>query len=144
MRTAHPRVPKGSFAWKEEYEVGVKEIDEQHEGLFDVLNELTRSFGPRKGHETLATVMRVLSEYVARHFETEEKYMRHYGYPGFDAHRIAHSEFARDIERFTVRVNAGDHTVGFKLVHYLRVWVSQHVLIEDQKMRPFFADRSKG
>ena len=64
------------FIWNDTYQIGLKEIDEQHRTYFDIVNELDSYIHLKKldDKEIILACMRKLENYALNHFATEEEY----------------------------------------------------------------------
>ena len=58
--------------WTEELSVGIPAIDEQHQKLITLINELHRAIESGKGHEKLERIVDELLVYTREHFGYEE------------------------------------------------------------------------
>ena len=61
------------FVWEDKYKVGVKEFDEQHKKLIELINKLYDAMKQGHGKDVLKSIVNDLFEYTKYHFETEEK-----------------------------------------------------------------------
>ena len=62
--------------WKNEYSVGVDEIDAQHKNLLDMLNTLLQAIVEKTSKEGMEKVLEEMINYVDFHFKSEEKYTK--------------------------------------------------------------------
>lgn len=64
------------FYWKQEFELGIPSIDEQHKRLLDIgnrINELlTNHDDTDDNYDEIHTVIQELKDYTVYHFKTEE------------------------------------------------------------------------
>jgi hemerythrin len=125
------------FAWNESYSVGVKTIDQQHSGLFDIVNELHTAM--MKGHAqgVVGPLLDKLVKYTRAHFNYEECMMEAAKYPGLAAHRTHHVDLTRQVEEFMTRYKRGDGTLNIQLLHFLRDWLTEHIQHEDKGYGPW-------
>ena len=83
------------MSWKEQYSVGAKEIDHQHQGLLNIINQLIESIDKGNEWRTTSAILDSLINYAYRHFATEEEYMKEAAYPELFWHVGLHLEFIR-------------------------------------------------
>ena len=85
--------------WKDSYNIGVKEIDNQHRGLFDLISKLftSRLYEP-EGKYFFLTLNKFV-EYAQVHFSTEERYMQEAQYPKFAEHQREHELFIAQVSK---------------------------------------------
>lgn len=120
--------------WNERYSVNVRELDNQHRRLFDLINKLDDHMRAGKGREILGVVLRELVDYTKVHFANEERILRESGYPGYEEHKAVHA-------KVTERVNAiyrqyqegkGDR-LSIEALDYLYNWITKHIMGTDQR-----------
>ncbi|MRI32538.1 hemerythrin [Endozoicomonas sp. OPT23] len=128
------------FTWTDELSVGIEEIDEQHKVLVDLLNELHRGIMEKHGSEVTIEVLDRLVEYTRIHFALEESLMRMLHYPGYEEHKQHHEMLLNQVAELVGKVKAGQH-VTFELLHFLKNWLTRHIMEEDKIYAPFFLDR---
>lgn len=132
------------FPWKEEYEIGIREVDEQHRELFSLINELYETMKEGKGRETVHRVLEGFIERVQLHFQAEEKWMEKYGYPGLLTHRAQHENLTKKV--MEMEKNFMDAPPGFsiKLANFLREWLHNHILGSDRRFGEYLdEDRNR-
>ena len=59
--------------WNDEYSVKVKEIDQQHMKLVNLINELHLAMKEARGREVVGKILTDLISYTKFHFSTEER-----------------------------------------------------------------------
>lgn len=67
--------------WSEDLSVGVKRFDDDHQRLFEMINDLNDAMLRGKGREALNDIITGLEEYAKTHFSAEEKLFAEYEYP---------------------------------------------------------------
>ncbi len=123
------------FNWTPAFETGLKEIDDQHLRLVELVNQLS----PQDGDQHEATfsdpVLDELVEYAAQHFRDEEQLMAQQGLaPEFIAgHVDEHRMFVAEL--LALRKDARpDHRQPRGLQRFLTSWLAFHILGTDQVM----------
>lgn len=127
--------------WSESFSVGIGMIDDEHQKLFRLMNELYRHV--LEGTTNDSSASRVLDELVAytqEHFQHEEAMLQQHGYPEFEGHKRQHRRLCEEIEKFRAK---GEHRKGvsLELSRFLLDWVLQHVLKDDMRYREFLRDK---
>src|SRR5208337_311615 len=92
--------------WKEDFSVKIKELDQQHKKLFDLINLLYDSYMRKENDEMLAQILADLKEYAFVHFKEEEKYFSHaelIGYKEVPNHILEHQLFIKSVEKFQAK-----------------------------------------
>ncbi|MDD3158362.1 bacteriohemerythrin [Anaeromusa sp.] len=124
--------------WKEEYEVGVAEIDEQHQKLIDIANrvyELMRNELALDKYDQIVEILQELKEYTVYHFHFEEGLMQKAKYKKRFSHKILHQNFLAQVE--AVDLSAVDENQDAYLVQimdFIANWLIEHIVGEDKKV----------
>ena len=127
--------------WKENFSVGVQEIDTQHKSLINMINELNDAMKNRKGKEALEKIIQNLVSYVEKHFSTEERYFDKFGYPNTMEHKKEHSDFVQKVLEFNEGFEKGKLGLSIDVMRFLSDWLKNHILGSDQKYVRFFAEK---
>lgn len=132
--------------WRNEYSLGINEIDEQHKGLINCISALEMSIENPDEKQRWAAIHYAivqLSDYTRIHFTVEESLMRVLGYPELNAHVAQHGVFTaylKDMERKSIT-----HDVrGEEIVSFLRGWLLNHILVDDKHYAAYFAQSGHG
>ena len=120
--------------WREEFSVGVVEVDYEHQELIDLINRLHRSV--QEG-VTRAQVVNGLGEIyaqIASHFALEEKVMQEARYPAFREHKMDHEALLDDLRDIMDEVEDDGEFDEQRLSIDLDRWFSDHFRIHDAKL----------
>lgn len=123
--------------WSDELSVGIQEIDEQHKVLVGLVNEMHDAIHARHGSEVSSEILQRLAEYTKIHFAVEESLFRIFDYPGYEEHKAQHDELIREIIELQEKIAAGKTNISFQLLHFLKMWLTQHILDSDQESSPY-------
>ena len=118
--------------WSDELSVGVEEIDEQHKVLVGLVNEMHDAIHHRRGGEVVSDILAKLADFTRIHFAVEESLMRILNYPGYDEHKEQHEELLRSVVDLAENVSTGKTAIGFELMHFLKVWLTKHIMESDK------------
>jgi len=83
--------------WKDEYNLGIKNIDTQHKKLFELVNRLYDLEDSKSSKEELRVILYEFSDYVKVHFKEEEEYMLSIGFPGLEEHKKKHMQIVDNL-----------------------------------------------
>ncbi|HUI57595.1 MAG TPA: bacteriohemerythrin [Bryobacteraceae bacterium] len=119
-------------AWDERYSVGVWFIDRQHRFLISLIRQLQEAMVGGCAREMLSPLFRKLVTYTHYHFASEESFFRERGYAGIERHREQHRGMARQIIEMQEAVSCGKLRMGAPVHAFLRNWLVEHVLGDDQ------------
>jgi hemerythrin-like metal-binding protein len=119
--------------WNSKYDVNIKEIDDQHKRLVELINALYESMKQRKSHQVILNVITELLEYTKTHFRDEENIMRQANYKDFLSHKAQHDSFVRKVTEFQNAAKQNKASVSFEIVKYLKDWLLSHIMVSDKK-----------
>jgi len=122
------------LAWNDSFSVGVKTIDQQHSGLFDIVNELHSAMMKGQTKNVLGHLLEKLVKYTVEHFTYEERMMEGANFPGLVAHRAQHIDLTRQVGEFMARYKRGDSTLNIELLRFLSDWLTKHIQHEDKQL----------
>ena len=123
--------------WSNELSVGIEEIDVQHQVLVDLLNQIHEAIQQRHGAEVTQGIIEKLGEYTRVHFAVEESLMRLLHYTDYERHKSEHDKLIEQLTDLQGRLNAGK-AVSFELAHFLKVWLTKHIMESDKRYAPYF------
>lgn len=126
--------------WSQAYATGHTEVDEQHQRLFRMINDLHDAIGQGHGRDAMGPVLQALSAYTLEHFTTEEGLMRLTHYPGLPAHIAKHDALAREVNEYVVRFSEGYLTIPHTLSRFLADWLKHHIQEEDMAFIAWLKD----
>jgi hemerythrin-like metal-binding protein len=125
------------IVWTEQYSVGVKKLDEQHEQLFTIVNELIANQYAADASNLIPEILEKVTTYASYHFKTEERIMSEYGYPEHASQVRDHTAFSVKIARFCMDAIGRNNNVIGDLRDYLTDWLTRHILQSDVKFKDF-------
>jgi len=119
----------GHLLWQNELNTGIKEIDNQHKRIVEMINHL---YDAEKNGDTteIREVLVDLVDYTQSHFAFEETLMEDAGYHFTHAHKRVHELFIRRVEEYRMRFDAGENIVQ-ELRDTLARWLFSHIRSED-------------
>ena len=79
--------------WDDSFSVGVPELDQHHQRLAELINELAASRDKPAHSEEIVDILSALSDYANHHFAHEEHLMGVRGYPDLADHLSEHNVF---------------------------------------------------
>jgi hemerythrin-like metal-binding protein len=130
-----------TIEWVDTLTVHVDELDEQHRGIIEVINNLHDAllYGKIADLDSARTkALDLMEDRVVSHFKTEEAFMDHIGYPGLDDHREKHLSFLTMLRQYRNDLKDGAILLNSELMKTLGNWFMDHELGEDQKFSSFY------
>ena len=88
------------FAWNDKFSVAIKELDDHHKKLIDLVNELHDGMKMGKSKLIMSSILKKLIDYTAFHFAAEEKLFEKYAYPQRNVHKSEHDAFVTKVLKF--------------------------------------------
>ena len=83
--------------WRDEYRIGIAEVDHEHQELIGLINEVHRALGTVRSAERVEEFLGEIYARISAHFALEEKDMVSRGYPEVGAHKADHERLLDDI-----------------------------------------------
>lgn len=124
--------------WDDKFSVNVKEIDDQHKGLFKVINDLNDAVYEGKAQDIIEVTVHKMIEYANVHFATEEKYMIKFNFTGYSEHKAEHDTFHMKALELNGRLKVGVYVLSSEIMRFLKDWLTNHILVTDKKYGPYF------
>jgi len=124
--------------WSASYTVNSAILDEQHQKLFKIINDLHEAVFSRKGREFVSTTIRELVEYTKTHFAEEERQMEAHAFPGLREHKLAHRKLIGTVMEIEQRYNQGAGAISGDVIGFLvSDWLLKHILNMDKQYAPY-------
>jgi len=124
--------------WTDSLSVQVAQLDQQHQILINLINELNDAMRQGKGQQVMDPILDRLVAYAGSHFATEERYFIQYAYPAAGEHRRAHAEFADRVADFKERLMQTRIGLSIEVMNFLSDWLQHHIQGEDKKYSACF------
>ena len=129
--------------WTDALDVGMDDINLQHQRLIGLINELYRIMQLNYGLGAIKRVIQGLVSYTANHFAYEEMLFDRYGYGDSDNHKIKHRKLVEQVLSFQSRVNRGED-VADELMSFLKEWLVNHIQRSDKAYSSFLLSKGAG
>ena len=115
--------------WKNEYSVGIREIDEQHKTLTECISSIEQA-AVQYDRQAADTALVRLADLAQAHFTLEESLMRIHDYPRLEEHADDHRQFSFYLETLQERFLTTD--VFHDRIEFLHEWWDTHVQKHDK------------
>ena len=121
------------FEWREEYSTGDSTVDEQHQYLFKLANQLlvTRS-------SECKPIIMELYDYTRVHLKAEEEIMAEFKYPALEDHKKLHVNLIISLNDLSEKFNESEESRDDLAVIFGN-WIINHILNEDLRFANFVA-----
>ena len=120
--------------WTEENSVFVPEMDEEHEALFHLLEELRRAALAGDTLEQLERQLGRLTTRAASHFQHEERLMRASRYTALAWHERQHQTGRAKLAALTGSIRGHGPAPVLEALEALATWILDHVSVADHML----------
>lgn len=122
------------MTWTEDMSVGIKMLDEDHQRLVSLLNDLHDGIVAGRAKAALEGVVEQLVKYTIYHFDREEKLFTDAGFPGSVAHKSEHDLLSRRARNLQSRFECGQSAqLSLEAMNFLKAWLTGHILGSDKE-----------
>lgn len=125
---------KKLIVWGPLYEIGHKEIDDQHKKLVDLINEFYDAFLNAEANIKVIEIVQRVIDYTVYHFIAEEDLFMNIEYPNTERHLETHKTFVNKLKIFKKQLDEGSIVISYELMTFLRDWLSDHIMGEDKEL----------
>jgi hemerythrin-like metal-binding protein len=119
--------------WTAKMNVGVPEIDRQHQRLLELFNDFEEGQATSLSAKQVRHLFVELQSYARYHFRSEENLMLVARWTGREEHAALHAEFAAkvsDLERLLEQ--EGTMPAALEGSRFLRHWIVRHIVVADR------------
>ncbi|MCL2575265.1 MAG: bacteriohemerythrin [Defluviitaleaceae bacterium] len=108
---------------------GIKEVDEQHMELVERINHLFTFVDGKVTAQELEDTFTFLVQYVAVHFETEDRIMQEINYPDMDKHIEQHELLINKAVNLREQLDTHGYELHsiIELRGFLLKWIVDHI-----------------
>jgi len=125
--------------WKDEYNLGIKVIDEQHREIFESIGELDSAAESKVEKGIVDGILTSILEVSRKHFECEEGYFKKFGYAKAEEHAKLHDMFESRIEKLREKYEHGEN-FSEHLAEFLEEWLVHHIHENDKDFVGLFKE----
>ena len=126
------------ITWSDTYSVQVRQFDDQHKKLIEMVNDLHDAMKIGKGKEALGKILKSLIQYTAMHFSSEERLMKQHNYPDYEQHKKEHNQLVMKVQDVQKKYLEGSTILSQEVMNFLKEWLRNHIQGEDKKYGIFF------
>ena len=125
------------LVWEERFSVGIREFDQHHKILFEMINSLIFAQEDGRDPDIIKNSLEQLRSYTIFHFVAEEAMMKHFEFEGLDEHIAEHEALLEQVVEYQERIAANDGVTIDELLNFLAGWLLDHTLGLDQLYGPY-------
>ena len=129
--------------WSDDYLTGVVQIDGQHRGFFEAAHRLYDQILNCEGEHGVEEAVRFLRDYAARHFQTEEAFMREHEFPRLKEHKKLHDAFFENLDLLVdeLKVFGPSQHLADRALDVAQDWLIDHIADEDMQYATYVRRR---
>ena len=122
--------------WKDSFNIGVQEMDDQHRLLVNYINDLYDSIQAGNSEDNVETILHNLTEYIQLHFAAEEAILKSVNYPLLDSQIKQHEYYVSELN-FLKSGFLDEAQTAQNMLLFLKDWFLHHITTEDLKYVDF-------
>lgn len=119
--------------WNTDLELGIKEIDQHHKKLVDLINLTYDSLINNVPESSFHTIINELTDYAFIHFKFEEKLFHRFEFEETENHLREHTFFIDKVKKLRLDWEHDDSEKKQELVEFLKKWLEHHIKNTDKK-----------
>ena len=131
-----------NYTWKEEYNTGVKFIDEQHKYFLNIVKDLQQYIESGVCMDSASKIFFSLVHYAEHYLIQEEIYFKDYHFPSTNEHKELHAAFIKRVIQFKTDYERDIVLTCQTMQEYLVDWFENHILKYDKEAIDYL--RGKG
>jgi hemerythrin len=133
-----------NISWNNSMSVCNDALDNDHQNLIRIFNNLDECFESPTDKDTLRLELVELEKCMKLHFAREEVILSKVNYPNKHEHFEKHHDLKRQLKAFiTLLPFINEHNKDIppegNFINILRQWLTDHVLNEDLKIKPYLS-----
>jgi hemerythrin len=128
--------------WDDAYSLGIKNIDDQHKKLFDIVDKIFSLQESKDVKGNIRTILHELFEYIKVHFKDEEEFMKSINYPDLAYHIELHEQLVKSVSGILGDPSRLD-IIQMKMRVIAKQALIDHILEEDMKYQRYYFSLKK-
>jgi len=125
--------------WRDEFRIGIAEVDEEHRELIALINALHARVSEGPHPAGVAEFLGELHARISAHFALEEKVMRARTYPGLGEHKQDHERLLDEIREIMDDYELHSRYSAAALGATLDTWFGEHFRTLDARLHAALA-----
>lgn len=121
-----------TLPWQDKYNIGVSDMDKEHQVLLGKINKLITAMNDNQG---VLEVFTELKNFTLTHFAHEEKYMIETQYHAYESHKEVHNKLVSNVLEFEKQIKNNSYN-KYQLASFLKNWLFTHILGVDSQYAP--------
>ncbi|MEW7986183.1 MAG: bacteriohemerythrin [Candidatus Thiodiazotropha sp.] len=126
---------KRFLTWRDDWYLGIDEIDQQHLHLVELVNQVADSVMTQNSESNddggAMRLVLQLQEETRQHFRDEEAFMRNHEYPQVSSHHREHALLQAELSDLIREIEEGKRRLDIETLTSLKYWLIDHVIDSD-------------
>jgi hemerythrin-like metal-binding protein len=122
-----------NITWAKKYNIGIKEIDDQHRHYIYLVHKIKTSVYQKKPKEEIGNLIDEVFNHVSKHFATEEEYFDKFHYNRAKEHINEHRKLTVKALDFKYRFEEEGMKITPDFMDFLENWMADHIYKHDKK-----------
>jgi hemerythrin len=131
------------ISWNEKNNISIDEINQQHQQLVVLANQLHKKLGKKSEREEIRKTLGAILSYEKYHFSFEEHLMDIIDYPGSAEHKALHEKLSIQVNNMRNRFDKKQPISGSEILDFLRKCITEHIPQEDKKYADYIDQNMK-
>jgi hemerythrin-like metal-binding protein len=119
--------------WRENFSIGIAEVDHEHRELIGLINSLHAALGDERGGERVEAFLGEIFADIAAHFALEERVMRERRYDGLAEHKADHERLLDQLRDMMDAQAEGAELDDAEFGDQLSEWFAGHFRTHDAR-----------
>ena len=120
--------------WKDEFSVGVPDVDHEHQQMIALINELHANMSQPESKFGVEDFLGEIYNQISAHFALEEKIMRERKYDQYLDHKEDHERLLDELRDMMDDYEENAAFDDEALADALRVWFTEHFKTRDARL----------
>ena len=120
-----------NFEWKNDYSIGVEEIDYQHKRFLAFIKKIYQLEQQNSETSEVNDLIRELEKYLQFHVKSEEFMMELYSYPKQDKQKEEHAKILKEVKNQVGKLSQSQGHLT-DLLLFLKRWFENHTTSLDR------------
>ena len=127
------------FSLTKDMETGVAIIDSQHKELIDRLNQVISMGAKSVSKEETQKTLKLLEEYILKHFRDEEALQKQSGYTKYEWHKGQHQLYIAEFQKLRkeFEMNGASPKFVLDVQNSIIAWIVRHIKSVDAELGRF-------
>lgn len=116
------------ISWDKKYLLGIDEIDQQHEQIIKLANQLFANLKNDKSKKEIKESLKSFIDFTSYHLSVKEKYFEDFDYPQKDSYVSNYQKFIKEMEQFQKDYLSSKVKFLDDIVNKMKGWLFEQLL----------------